>query len=209
MRFFLLFFVSLPVFLVGCTKEEKVESKLIVKEKKNKNTQLQLEIQRNLEKEVTLDFVDCPLNELIEFIKKHTGMRVSIDPSVYKEFPNIEELRINVAVDRSRFYDGLKIILSLYDLYCYLDNDQLVISLSRECDPISIIYDISVLINNAPTKKISEEQIINFVKNNINLAWEKEHFISLEGNVLIIHQTKNAHEKISSFLSDFKKKQSH
>lgn len=118
-------------------------------------------LRERLEEEISMDFSESPLNEVVEFIRNRTGINMIIDPSVYKDFPDPQSLQIDIAVNNLKLTSLLNVILDMKGLAYRIDTGGvLVISTKKRVEetPLLRLYNVRDLtgkLNDFPGVELS------------------------------------------------------
>ena len=118
-------------------------------------------IRERLASEVlSMDFTEAPLSEVVDFLRTTTGINIIIDPQVYKDFPEEEALKVDMAVNKLKISSILNLMLSLKGLDYKIANGVLIISTKKRITekPVLRLYNVRDLtgkLNDFPGQDIS------------------------------------------------------
>lgn len=125
------------------------------------DTEQMRQLQDKLNEEISMDFTETPLHEVIDFIRSRTQINIVIDPSVYKN-QDPEELKIDITVTDIKLSSVLNIILDMRNLAYRMQSGTLIITprnALREA-PVLRLYNVKDLtgkLNDFPGPELSLE----------------------------------------------------
>jgi general secretion pathway protein D len=136
-----------------------------IQEKATEESPYMRRLQEKLEEDITMDFTESPLSEVVDFIRNRTGINIIIDPQVYKDFPDAEALKVEITVNNLKLSMLLNLMLDMKGLSYHIDPAGGVLVISSKARikdaPLLKLYNVRDLtgkLNDFPAQEITLTQ---------------------------------------------------
>ncbi len=167
---------------------------------------------------LSVNFVDTSLAEVVDFLQKTTSVNIVMESSVKKR--SQENLRINIETKDLGFGKTLKLICSSKMLDYKIDRGTIFIFANKP-KPAIRLYDVSDLVKYKPSSfgcslvisvdppDVTERsnKLLKKIKNSIaKNSWTKsDTSIGIRSGTLIIRQNEQTHKQVDLFLQNLRK----
>ena len=132
-----------------------------VQEKATEESAEARKLKERLEEEISMDFSESPLSEVVDFIRNRTGLNIIIDPQVYKDFPDAEALKVEITVNNIKISLLLNLILDMKGLTYRVENGGVLLISTKQRiqeQPVLRLYnvrDLTGTLNDFPAQEIN------------------------------------------------------
>lgn len=198
----------------------------------------QLEVERILAKlngtKVSLEFIDTPLAQAMEFFGKALELNIVIDPRIYGEGRTEEDMIVNLKVDDLKAMTAVRIILGFWELRMVYRDGVLMVTTKESDELILRVYDardLVVEIENfpGPSLRLDDEvaglviedwfeeppppdqqleEIVNIIRTTTGVdSWNEESgtSVSIIGTgLLVVVQSEEVHREIAELLAQLR-----
>ncbi|MHC4778255.1 MAG: hypothetical protein ACYTFG_06760, partial [Planctomycetota bacterium] len=97
---------------------------------------------------VSLNFKDAPFPEVVDQIRRSTGVNIAVDPHVF-EMVDPDENLIDLFLENARGLDALDILLEMVDLGRTFRDGVLLVTIPENAigSPVNVIYDLGGILH--------------------------------------------------------------
>jgi hypothetical protein len=176
-------------------------------------------IRQALNEDTSLDFVDQPLFDVVEYLRSQHKIPIQLDEAALTEAGVGADTPVTVALSGITLSSALKLMLGQHDLTYVIDNEVLLITSKTEAEGLleTRVYPVSDLVQPDETSLVaadparSFEELIETIKSIIEpTTWDEvggpgsiESFANSQA--LVVSQTGDVQEKIVDLLAALRK----
>ena len=171
-------FLSTPTTLVimGNVEEHGQVTKLIeqLRGRRPDEREAVKQISAKLKDLVTLEFVETPLSDVIDFLKDYTGVNIVLDRPALEEEGINSDTPVSIHVQSITLASALRILLGQFNLTSMIDSDCLVITSASWASNSSVLRVFPVDKMLAAQAKISGDEWVRLVSNMAEAEWQAQ-----------------------------------
>lgn len=157
----------------------------------------QTEIEKAFQSRISFEFVESPLDEVLDFLQDTTGVTFVLDPPAVPKVPTV-----TLRVRDMRAESALKWILKVVGLEYALRDEAVLVSTADVIrqEPQMRVYDLREIVDMG-----EEEECVDTIRSVTPSLWEKEgHSIAALGRRLIVRLPTEHHKSLERTLEQLR-----
>lgn len=171
------------------------------------------QIQAHLNKNVTLEFVQSPLREVVEYLSELTGAEIAIDSRSLSDAGIAKNVAMTISVKELSLRSGLNLALGQVGLTWTIRDDVLTVTTPEGAEAALSprVYAVSDLLQAGSAQVAGEYDYDSLIESMTSLiqpeSWEEvggPGAISGIFGSLVVSQTAAAHEQVAAFLEKYR-----
>ena len=140
------------------------------KKKKPPPQPWEIEIKRNMDKKLSFEFLETPLQDVLEFFSEATSVNIILDRGAVKN----TDIPVTLKVSEMKAKSAFQWVLKLNQLDYVIDNEAIFVSIRerlKKIGPDYRVYDLEDLLDQSQGKAASARSWIRFLKQATGKGW--------------------------------------
>ena len=177
------------------------------------------DIQRALSESTSIEFVETPLSDVVEYLKDLHKLEIQLDTKVLENEGVGSDTPITRNIKGISLRSALKLMLGSLDLRYVIKNEVLLITSQKAADEMleTRIYDLSDIVASEEAEESPAERLQSLMETILKTirpeSWSKEaaaHACGLRSHLkadvyaIVVRQTFDGHEQIKALLAELR-----